>query len=31
VRPDGDTDAATKTAIDFVKSIFPAISRQLPS
>jgi EpsI family protein len=31
MRPGGDTDAATKTAIDFVKSVFPAISRQLPS
>jgi EpsI family protein len=30
MRPGGDTDAATKTAIDFVKSVFPAITRQLP-
>ena len=27
----GDADAATKTAIDFVKAVFPAISRQLPT
>jgi EpsI family protein len=31
VRPGGNTDAATQIAIDFVKSVFPAVSRQLPS
>ena len=26
----GDTDAATKVAIEFAQAMFPAISRQLP-
>jgi EpsI family protein len=28
---DGNADAATQTAIDFVKAIFPSLARQLPS
>jgi EpsI family protein len=28
---DGDSEAATKTAVEFVKAIFPAVERQLPS
>jgi EpsI family protein len=28
---EGDADAATRTAIDFVKAVFPPLSRQLPT
>ena len=28
---DGDADAATKTAVDFVKAVFSPLARQLPA
>jgi len=28
---DGDADTATRTAVDFMKAIFPPLVRQLPT
>jgi len=28
---DGDADAATRTALDFMKAVFPPLTRQLPA